>query len=397
MFAELLLGAAQLGLRTDEAYRPRPSMAGPERCERQMVYKARGVEELAVSSRLAVVFKDGVAHEQVTLDILKTTLFDVHSEQLPIDLHGVLDWLEGQPPYRCSVCTAAQRQPVLIPATTLHGHIDALARDLFAIDRLIEHKGFVSHIFKRLWDQDKEPLDNFTQAVLYFRGLKEKGLAVDEGALLIKNKDTGAYLEFELRYDYEQDILSVPVMTRSPHEREEINRSYQGLFRATIEKFRRVNVHTVTETLPDRLKDPNDVRCDYCPFQDICWEGFVRPPLTEHIALPAPLVPLAYEWIQLDRELKPKNKRAEELKETLMSGLQKLHAESATTETDVLKLVSSTQERLDQKALPLSLKKVYSKSFPIMKLQHVRRFPEPDQVAKKRSPTRPSRPHESAA
>jgi len=38
MFAELLLGAAQLGLRTDEPYRPRPSMAGPERCERQIVY-----------------------------------------------------------------------------------------------------------------------------------------------------------------------------------------------------------------------------------------------------------------------------------------------------------------------------------------------------------------------
>src|SRR5215472_13287575 len=38
MVAELLLGAAHLGLRTDEPYRPRPSMAGPERCERHIVY-----------------------------------------------------------------------------------------------------------------------------------------------------------------------------------------------------------------------------------------------------------------------------------------------------------------------------------------------------------------------
>jgi hypothetical protein len=374
MFAELLLGAAQLGLRTDEPYRPRPSMAGPERCERQMVYKARGIDELAVSSRLAVVFKDGVAHEQVTLDILKTTLFDIHSEQLPIDLHGVLEWLEGQPPYRCSVCTAAQGSPAFIPATTLHGHIDALARDLFGIDRLVEHKGFVSHIFTRLWNQGKEPLDNFTQAVLYFRGLKEKGLAVDEGALLIKNKDTGAYLEFELRYDYDQDILHVPVMTRSPHERAEVNRSYPGLFRATIEKFRRVHVHSVTETLPDRLKDPNDVRCDYCPFQDLCWEGFVAPPLTEHITLPPHLVPIANEWIQLERELKPKNKRCDNLKDTLMTALQKLHAESAATETDVLTIVTSTQERLDHQRLPLSLKKLYSRKIPILKLQYTSRL-----------------------
>ncbi len=397
MFAELLLGAAQLGLRTDEPYRPRPSMAGPKRCERQMVYKARGVKELAVSSRLAVVIKDGVAHEQVTLDILKTTLFDIHVEQLPMGLHGVLEWLEGEPPYRCSVCSAAQGHPVLLPATTLPGHIDALARDLFEVDRLVEHKGFVSHIFKRLWDQEKEPLDNFTQAVLYFRGVKEKGLAVDEGALLIKNTDTGAYLEFELHYDYEQDILYVPVMTRSSHEREEVNRSYAGLFRATIEKFRRVHGHTIHATLPERLKDPNDVRCDYCPFQDMCWEGFVAPPLMDHIALPAYLVPVANEYIQLDRELKPKNKRCQELKDTLMTAMQELHAESATTETDVLKIVSNTQERLDQKALPTSLKKVYSKSIPIMKLLHVSRFPEPSQVAKKRPPTRPSRPHQSAA
>ncbi|HJT20997.1 MAG TPA: hypothetical protein VJ746_11035 [Nitrospira sp.] len=397
MFAELLHGAAQLGLRTDEAYRPRPSMAGPERCERQMVYRARGVEELAISSRLAVIFKDGVAHEQITLDILKTTLFDIHSEQLPINLHGVLDWLEGQPPYPCCVCSAAQGSRVLIPATTLHGHIDALARDLYAVDRLIEHKGFVSHIFKRLWDQEKEPLDNFTQSVLYFRGLKEQGLAVEEGALLIKNKDTGAYLEFELRYDYEQDILHVPVMTRSPHEREEINRSYQGLFGATIEKFRRVHLHRVNETLPDRLHDPKDVRCEYCPFQDICWEGFVLPPLTEHVMLPAELIPVAQEFIQLDRELKPKNKRCEELKDTLMAAMQELHAESAATDTDVLKLVSSTQERLDQKALPVSLKKVYSKTIPILKLQHASRFPELGQAPKKRTPKLPSRPHESAA
>ena len=397
MFAELILGAAQLGLRTDEPYRPRPSMAGPERCDRQMVYKARGVEEPAVSSRLAVIFKDGVAHETVTLDILKTTLLDIHSEQLPIDLHGVLDWLEGHPPYLCSVCTAAHGSPVLIPATTLHGHIDALARDLFGVDRLCEHKGFVSHNFKRLWDQEKEPLDNFTQAVLYFRGLKENGLAVDEGALLVKNKDTGAYLEFELRYDSEQDILHVPVMTRSPNEREEFNRSYTGLFRAAIQKFRQVHLHVVNQTLPERLKDPKDVRCDYCPFQDICWDGFVMPPLTEHIALPPELVPIANEWIQLDRELKPKNKRHEDLKDTLLTALQDLHAETATTESDILTLASSTQERLDQQRLPLSLKKVYSKTIPILKLQHASRFAEPRQGKQKRVPTIQSRPHESAA
>ena len=58
MFAELILGAAQLGLRTDDTYRARPSMAGPERCLRQMVYNPAAGED-RFSSRLAVIFLDG--------------------------------------------------------------------------------------------------------------------------------------------------------------------------------------------------------------------------------------------------------------------------------------------------------------------------------------------------
>lgn len=397
MFAELILGAAQLGLRTDDTYRARPSMAGPERCLRQMVYKSRGLEEDRFSSRLAVIFLDGVAHETVTFDILKTTLLQIHSEQRPINLHGVLEWMEGQPPYRCSVCSAAQQTNVMIPATTLHGHLDALARDLTDTEYLVEHKGLVSHIFKRLWDQEKEPLDYLTQCVIYFRGLYEEGLTIDKGALLVKNKDTGAYLELELEYDYTEDRLHIPSIIRSPNLQESYDRTYTGLFHTAIEKFRQVHHHTVDQTLPDRLTDSDDVRCQYCPFLDLCWEDYTRSPLTEHIRLPEGLVAVANEWIQLDRELKPKNARLDELNDQLKQALQSLSAKEAVTDTDLIRIESSTQTRVDQKKIPTSLKKIYSATISILKLKHTSLFGQERSSKKKRSPTPPRGQHESAA
>ena len=175
MFIDAIHGAALMGLH-DSAYRPRPSMAGPERCLRQIVYKGRGVEGAPVGSRLAMVLKDGNAHERVSIDVLRHTLVHIHSEQHPIDLVNALPWRAHLPGYTCSVCTPTGDTPHIIPASTLHGHLDYLGRDLFGDNHLGEHKGVVSHIFKRFWEGEKEPLDYFTQNVCYFAVYGRKAL-----------------------------------------------------------------------------------------------------------------------------------------------------------------------------------------------------------------------------
>lgn len=405
MFIDAIHGAALMGLH-DSAYRPRPSMAGPERCLRQIVYKGRGVEGAPVGSRLAMVLKDGDAHERVSIDVLRHTLLHIHSEQHPIDLVNALPWRAHLPGYTCSVCTPTGDTPHIIPASTLHGHLDYLGRDLFGDNHLGEHKGVVSHIFKRFWEWEKEPLDYFTQNVCYFRGLREEGLVVNTGGLLIKNKDTSAYLEFEFEYDYDQDRLFVGNMIYAPGlERRAVNKTYTGLYHQAIEKFRLADQHIADQTLPPRLDDADDTRCLYCPYQDLCWEGYEQPPLTQALMLPDHLLPLAKELFDLEAELKqlkPKSDRQEELKTTLIKELTVLQATTLTSPDLEIQLTQSSQNRLDEKRLPTSIKKAFIKTITVNRLT-VRR-PKPQAKSKRARPrptstltTIPSGTHQAAA
>jgi len=402
MFIEAMHGAAQMGL-TEGRYRPRPSMAGPERCLRQLVYKGLHVEGTPFGTRLAMVLEDGGAHEQVSINVLQHTLFRIHSEQRPINLDQALPWRSQCPSYTCSVCPPINGRPRLIPATTLHGHLDYLGQDLFGQDHLGEHKGVVSHIFKRYWEDAKEPLDYFTQVVFYFRGLHEEGIPITDGGLLIKNKDTSAYLEFELHYDYDLDRLSIPVLTYAPGlDQRNINKTYDGLYTQAIEKFRLADQHITARTLPARLEDDDDIRCLYCPYQEPCWEGYTPTALTDELLLPEPLIPIATELITLEEELTLKKHRQEELKTTLIKELTVLHAHHAVAPNLDVTMTQGSQERIDQDRLPTSLKKAYSKTIPTLKLTVKRpKPPKTHRAKRRRPPTAPptiqSCAHESAA
>ena len=397
MFAETILGVAKLGI-TPSTYRPRPSLAGPERCLRQTVYRGRGVEEPPVSGRLAMIFRDGHTNEDTSLAFLQQSLFHIHGQQLAINILGALDWLTDAPVYRCPMCSEAAGTDVWILATTFHGHIDALATTVLGRTYLFEHKAVVSHFFRRYWEEEKEPLDYFTQIVSYFRGLHEEGLDITEGALVIKNKDTGAILEFELQYDYMEDRLTVTAILRAPgRERKTVNQTYQGLFTQAIDRFREAHRHITNQTLPGRLEDADDIRCQYCPFDDICWDDYQAPVLTERLIMPDRLKNEAEEYIALDRELAPKNKRHEELKDLLKQELEQLHVTEAIVGDKMLLLQRSTQTRTDEKRLPVILKTYFSKTIDILKLTIKSTIPSAHTTKKRKLPTVPRGPHSHAA
>jgi len=363
-------------------------MAGPERCLRQIVYKGLDVGGTPFGARLAMVLQDGDAHEEVSIDVLNHTLLRIHSEQRPINIANALPWRTQYPNYICSVCPRINGEFPTIPATTMHGHIDYLGRGLFNDDHLGEHKGVVSHIFKRYWDGEKEPLDYFTQIAFYFRGLHEEGLPIHDGGLLIKNKDTSAYLEFELHYDYDHDTLMVPTVTYAPGLMQRvINTTYEGLFHNAIEKFRMVDQYIADRALPPRLDDENDTRCLYCPFQELCWDDYQRPQLTEELVLQPHLVPLAKELFTLEEEITPKNRRHKELKEILIKALTELHVTRALTENLELTLTHGTQERIDQDRLPTGLKKAFSKTIHTQRLTVKRPKPPTAHKPRRSRPT----------
>ena len=87
MLVELLHKVAQMEDEDREPvdYYPRPSMAGPDRCIRQMVYLARGEEkEKALDGRVLHIFNDGHWHEELTIEWIQKTAFTLHSQQMRI-------------------------------------------------------------------------------------------------------------------------------------------------------------------------------------------------------------------------------------------------------------------------------------------------------------------------
>lgn len=368
MFVETILGVAQLGIHPSP-YRPRPSVAGPERCLRSLVYKARHVPEPPPGRRLSMIFRDGHAHEDTSLEFLKQSLFVIHDQQRPINIPNAFPWRINYPAYRCPECTQATGHEVLIPSTTLHGHIDALATGLDGRIRLFEHKAVVSHFFLRYWEEEKTPLDYFTQVVFYFRGLSLEGLAVTEGALVIKNKDTGALLEYEFEYDFPTDRLTVTALVRAPGgERKTIRAAYRNLYQQSIARFQSVDDHTEHQTLPARLPDHDDIRCQYCPHSDICWEGYTLPIVTEHVMMPEDLRAQALDFITIGSTLHPLAKRHQELKDLLKTAFLSRRIKSAVIGTEQLVLTTGTQTKIDQSTIPTILRAHFSKTTETVRL-----------------------------
>ena len=172
-----------------------------------------------------------------------------------------------------------------------------------------------------------------------------------------------------------------------------------------MEKFRLADQHIADQTLPSRLDDADDTRCLYCPYQDVCWEGYEQPPLTQALILPDHLRPLAKELFDLEAELKllkPKTDRQEELKTTLIKELTVLQATTLTSPDLEVQLSQSAQNRLDEKRLPVTIKKAFAKTITVNRLT-VRR-PKPQAKSKRARPrptstltTIPSGTHQAAA
>ncbi len=397
MFAETILGVAQLGIRPS-TYRPRPSSAGPERCLRQLVYKGRGVPEPPPGRRLAMIFRDGHAHEDTSLEFLKDSAFLMHSQQLPIDIDNAYWWRGDKPSYRCPDCSRAAGHDVWIPPTRLHGHIDALATTILGDTYLFEHKAVVSHFFRRYWEEGKTPLDYFTQVVMYLRGLKEKGIVITAGALVIKNKDTGAILEFEFSYTHEPDMLTITAIIKAPgHEYKPVCHQYPGLYEQALRRFEEVDRHITNRTLPPRLESSDDIRCEYCGHRDLCWEDYEAPTLTERLIIPETLKAQAEEFIELDDRLAPLKKRHKDLKDTIKAEFGHLHIAQAYVGDRILALATVMQTRLDESRLPVMLKKHFSETVPTYKLSIKSAIPKARTSKAAKRPNVPRGPHTDAA
>ncbi|MCE7975585.1 MAG: hypothetical protein DYH03_00130 [Nitrospira sp. NTP1] len=295
MLAELIHPLALMEHQEWE-YRPRPSNAGPDHCIRKLTYHARHAPAKSPSGRFLVVLDDSTWHEELVLNWIAKSTFHLHSQQLELT---------------CAT-TTFQGQPFPIK-----GHIDGVITDLLGIDRLLELKAVEHFTFTR-YAEGNYPTNYLVQVVFYLVGLAALNPHIDEALLLIKNKNQSAFLEYRVRYDRENDHLTVLEITHSTGTRVYPHQDFVGLYQEALRRFEEVEQYRDQDALPPRPY-PNDdnFHCAYCPYQ-FCWEGVDQVPIEGIAELRTGLVPAVEEYLNLQTELAaltPKQKRLDALKQ----------------------------------------------------------------------------------
>jgi hypothetical protein len=243
MLADIIHQIAEMGQEADHAYYPRPSLAGPDRCIRQMVYWGLGFKRTPLPGRSLVILSDSSFHEDLTMDWLRKSAYKIHSEQMEVE------------------CRAPMR----------FGHIDFLFTGIDDIDRLCEHKAINHFTFQKYWDGEV-PQDYLTQTCIYLDGLRKVSPLLTEAVLLIKNKNTAAYLEYFLELSGE-DCL-VKSRTNSIGETKKMDLTFPQIVTTARDKFLSVESLIAEKRLPKRPYDIDDWHCNYCGWGGMCWDGY---------------------------------------------------------------------------------------------------------------------------
>jgi len=248
MIADILHKVAGMD-NEDSKYYPRPSLAGPDRCIRQMVFWGMGIERQPLPGRAVVIFNDSSFHEDLTGDWIRKSAYQLHSEQMKVDIgekYGI----------------------------HLEGSIDGIITDLTEKDIHYEHKGINHFTFQKYW-AGEIPQDYIAQTCLYNLGLKQVNPDIDTSILLIKNKNTSQYLEFIILYG-EGDNAIIVERTNSQGEKIEMGEVIPSITDEAFKKFGQVKECIDKKTLPKRQYDIDNWHCEYCGWNQVCWKEYEK-------------------------------------------------------------------------------------------------------------------------
>ncbi len=354
MLADLLHKIASME-QEEAPYAIRPSLASPEtaedpgRCRRAMTYWRRGEPPAPWPGRFLMVLDDSSWHEELTADWIRKTAYRLHSQQMPVDI-------PLQKPLGAErVCHRCRRriQPIL-----MHGHIDGVLTDLLWVDRLYEHKALNHFTFQEL-SRGAFPLDYLTQGCLYLTGLKQLDPTAHEVLLLVKNKNTSAYLEYRFTYEPEVDLCHVIELVGSDGTRRDLDITLPGLVMAALKKFEEVEAHHAAGTLPSRPYTRDSWRCGYCRWAQTCWDGYEaeHQALAKDVALPNEAEALLQAYWEAGRQKKDGEAAQEVLRPKLLDLLEQAGAKSGRAGVFSVTWSLQTRTSLDLSLLPSKARK----------------------------------------
>jgi hypothetical protein len=300
-------------------------MAGPERCIRAMTYHALGVEAMPFPGRALLTMDDSSWHEELTVQWYERSILKVHSRQMPVDLPAPGINLKG---HYCLVCQKT------IAAEIIHGHTDWIVQPPTGPEHLAEHKA-LSHFGCQRIENGELPMDNIVQACLYSAALQRLQPDLRRVHLLIKNKNTAQYIEFEMVYAADVDSLLIErrVVSRgdSPADILPMMQVIENPVGAALEKFRLIEANMAAKFLPKRPFEFNtEFPCGYCRWAGKCWENYDAEfaALSTDAALSEEIATAARFYKELGAQESNIKEQREEVKATIKEGLRVIDAKA---------------------------------------------------------------------
>ena len=365
MLAEIILKIAGFD-KEEHHFSYRPSLAGPERCIKQMVYWATETfQDREISDRAIVVMEDSSWAEQTTADKLRRSAYNLHSEQMHLNIPVGLEFL---PERICKFIISGEECGKIIPAGNLGGHTDGLIQDMLNKDYHYEHKAINHFSFIRYWN-GAYPLDHITQCCLYLISIRQDIPELDHSLLLIKNKNTSQFIDYLIYYDQASDTANIKEVCHSNNEKKTGNPylfTMENVVNGTTEKFRQVHQHVQDQTLPDRpFERGTKFPCGYCSWEETCWEGYEQEfeERLEEGTLPEDFIDNLRYYLELNMHIGEMDKEKDKIRDSVLEELKKQNAKLARLGEYTVTVRLQSRTSIDKEAPPELLKRCTKQTF----------------------------------
>jgi hypothetical protein len=311
MLAEIIpkIAEQERAEKPESKYGHWPSLAGPTRCRRSLVYWGLGGQREPLQGRAVLIFDDSSWHEELTKDWIRKSVYKLHSEQMKIE--------------------------IMMNDIIIRGKIDGVLTDPDGKEYLLEHKAINHFSFEKIAKGEDIPLDALTQSAIYSRGLQEIQPSLIDLILLIKNKNTAAYLEIICRYDYTNDVLIIlSAQTHLGETIEFLQKKFDFIVETAIKKFMEIDKYIAEKILPKRDYDWSDWQCQYCGWGKKCWEDWEKElaDMSKDQELNEELKTAAKFYCELGGHEKEIKKQRDEVKQKIKDELIKLKISSGKTD-----------------------------------------------------------------
>jgi hypothetical protein len=318
-------------------YYPRPSISGPERCIRQLVYWGLGIKKEPLPGRTYHIFDDGIFHEELVADWIRKSAFQIHSQQMQVD------------------CGTEQ-------GIHLQGSIDGIITDMIGQDYLWENKSINHFTCQRFW-AGEVPLDYVTQCCLYLRGLKKVNPDINKAVLLIKNKNTSAYLEFIIEYSRDIDTAQIMERINSQGEHAVMDYTIENITTDAFAKFAKVQDYVERKTLPRRQYEPDNWRCEYCSYNHTCYANYQAEfaELKTDMMLPNEIADMVRYRQELAAHRLDMEKEEKQIATDIKAMMIDANAREGRAGEYIVRRILTERKSLDKKLIPQEIKDTATK------------------------------------